>query len=63
MIAKMLKVFIVGKGADSDRLLDALRGLGALHLEPVDRSAAVADEKTLAGIDHLARAAQILSDV
>lgn len=63
MIAKMLKVFIVGKGADSDRLLDALRGLGAVHLEAVDRSAAVADEKTLAGIDHLARAAQILAKV
>ena len=63
MIARMLKVFIVGKGADSDRLLDALRGLGAVHLEAVDPSAAVADERTLAGIDHLARAAQILVKV
>ena len=63
MIVKMSKVFVVGRRRDRDRLLDALRDLGAVHLKPVDPPAAVAKERTLAGIDHLGRAIQLLADI
>jgi len=63
MIVKMLKVYVVSRASDSDRLLEALRDLGVVHLTPVDPAKAVADEQTLAAIDTLGRAAQILSAV
>ena len=63
MIVKMLKVYVVSRTSDSDRLLEALRDLGVVHLTPVDPAKAVAEEQTLAAIDTLGRAAQILSTV
>ena len=63
MIVKMLKVYVVSRTSDSDRLLKALRDLGVVHLTPVDPAKAVAEEQTLAAIDTLGRAAQILSTV
>ena len=59
----MLKTFVVTRGTDRERLLDALRELGVVHLTPVDPASAVADEKTLAAIGQLDRAVQILSGV
>jgi V/A-type H+/Na+-transporting ATPase subunit I len=63
MIVKMLKVYVVSRRSDSDRLLESLRDLGVVHLTPVDPGKAVAEEQTLAAIDTLGRAAQILSAV
>lgn len=61
MIAKMTKVYVVAKRSQSDRLLDALGGLGVVHLAPVEAEKAVAEEKTISGIDRLNRAIQLLS--
>ena len=61
MIVPMRKVFVVGRQTDHDRLIDGLGQLGVVHLVPVDADRAVADEHTLAAIDHANRAAQVLS--
>ena len=61
MIAKMTKVYVVAKRSQSDRLLDALGGLGVVHLAPVEAEKAVAEEKTISGIERLNRAIQLLS--
>jgi len=63
MIVKMVKAFVVARSGDRNRLLESLRVLGAVHLEPVDPASAVADEETLSAIDRLDRAVQILSVV
>lgn len=63
MIVTMRKVFVACSAGDRDRLLLALRGLGAVHLIPVDPAAAVADETTLHQRDALGRAMQILGGV
>jgi len=60
MIARMLKVHIVARTRDRDRLLEALRDLRVVHVAPVDPARAVADEETVAAIDRLNRAVQIL---
>ncbi len=63
MIVPMSKVYVAAGAADRRRLLNALGRLGIVHLAPVDPAKAVADEKTLAAIDHLGRAIQVLSEV
>lgn len=49
--------------ADADRLLDALRRLGVIHLEPVKPGEAVPDEETVSAIGRLSRAIQLLGPV
>ncbi len=61
MIVGMLKVYVVSAASDREALMDALGELGVVHLSPVDRAKAVAEEKTLAGVDTATRAIQILS--
>ena len=63
MIVPMRKVHIVARQRDQDRLLERLRDLGVVHLEPVDRARAVADEETVAAIARLGRAVQVLREV
>ena len=63
MIVPMSKVFLVARAADRRKLLDALGGLGVVHLTPVAPERAKADEKTVATIDRLGRAAQVLSEI
>ncbi len=63
MIAPMQKAYLVAHKTDRDRLLDTLGALGVLHLQPVDPAQAVASEKTLAQIDHLGRAIQVLQAI
>lgn len=60
MIVPMTKVYIAARAADRDRLLDALRDLGVMHLIPVDAAKAVPDEDTQAQLDALGRAEHIL---
>ncbi len=61
MITPMKKVFIAARQADRDALLATLGKLGVLHIEPVDPAQAVAEDRTLAMIDHAERALQILA--
>ena len=61
MIVKMSKVYIVSGKGDRDRLLNALRDLGVVHLIPVDADTAVPDDKTIHQLDAMKRAVQILS--
>jgi V/A-type H+-transporting ATPase subunit I len=63
MIARMAKVYLVVHTSDRDRLLEALRELGVIHLAPVDPVRAVAEERTVEEIGRLERARQILSNV
>jgi len=63
MIVKMRKVYCVSRDDDRDGLLDALGALGVMHLAPVDPAKAAATEQTLAAIDRLRRAIQILSNI
>ena len=63
MIAKMVKVFVVTRSAARRRLLEALRELGVVHLTPIDPAKAVAPEDTLAAIDRLGRAGQVLAQL
>ncbi len=63
MIAKMLKTYVVSKRQQRDDLLEALRSLGVVHLAPVDKAKAVAHEETVAAIDRLRRAQQLLNTI
>jgi len=63
MIVKMSKVYVVSCAADKQALLDKLADLGAVHLTPVDPSAAVAAEKTVTAMDSLDRAMQALAEI
>ncbi len=44
MIVKMKKVFVVTRAASREPLLEELRNLGVMHMEPVDPSAAAPEE-------------------
>jgi V/A-type H+-transporting ATPase subunit I len=59
----MSKVYVVSRGGDQDRLLNALRELGAVHLAPMDPARAVAEEQTLEAMDSLRRAMQVLAGI
>ncbi len=63
MIAKMLKTYVVSKRERREGLLEALRNLGVVHLAPVDKAQAVAHEETVAAIDRLRRAQQLLGEI
>jgi V/A-type H+-transporting ATPase subunit I len=63
MIVKMAKAYVVSHAADRERLLEALRELGVVHLMPIDPAQAVATEETLAAIDRLHRAIQVLGQL
>ena len=63
MIAKMLKTYVVSRRRQREGLLEALRTLGVMHLAPVDRGLAVAHEETVAAIDRLRRAQQLLGAI
>ena len=62
MIAPMKKVFIVGRSAASDRLLEALRELGVVHLESVDASAKV-PERLMMSLHTVQHALQAIGSV
>ena len=61
MITPMAKVFIAGRRDDHDRLLEALRDLGVVHLAPVQADQAVPHPETATAIERTDRALQILS--
>ncbi|MGC9454016.1 MAG: V-type ATP synthase subunit I [Phycisphaerae bacterium] len=63
MIAPMLKCYCVCRRDDRERLLEALRELGVVHVQPVDPARAVADEKVTLAVSRLDRARQILADL
>ncbi len=60
MIVPMAKMFLVARRGDRDRLLEALRDLGVIHLSPLEPAKAVLDEKTVTGIRDVERALQVL---
>ncbi len=60
MIVPMSKVYVVVASPDQQGLMERLRHLAVIHLSPVDPRLALPDEKTLAQIDRLQRALQIL---
>lgn len=60
MIVKMLRVYCVSRQRDRQRLLEAIRDLGVLHVQAIDPAAAVAREETVATLDRLGRAIQLL---
>lgn len=62
MIVKMKKVFVAARADHRGRLLDALRALGVVHLEPVDPKAA-APEPLRQQLERTRRARQVLSTV
>jgi V/A-type H+-transporting ATPase subunit I len=63
MIVPMQKLHIVARARDRDRLLEALRELGLLHLTPVDPGRAFPDEETTRRLQAVERAAQVLASV
>jgi vacuolar-type H+-ATPase subunit I/STV1 len=56
MIVPMVKVYIAARQRDRERLLEALRELGVVHLLPVDPSQALSDGPTVERIQNLRRA-------
>ncbi len=62
MIARMKKVFLVARAAERESLLEGLRELGVVHLEPVDASATVPGQLR-AKLGRHRRALQILANV
>lgn len=63
MIAKMLRVHVASSEGDRDRLLEALRRLGVVHLQPVDPKAAQPPTEIVHRLDQLRRAAGVLEAV
>ncbi|KPK86200.1 MAG: hypothetical protein AMJ81_01770 [Phycisphaerae bacterium SM23_33] len=60
MIAKMNKVFVVTPARSREAMLEALRTLGVVHLEPLDPKAA-APEELRAALEHVRRARQAIA--
>jgi V/A-type H+/Na+-transporting ATPase subunit I len=56
MIVPMVKVYIAARQRDRERLLEALRELGVVHLLPVDPNQALSDGPTVEQIQALRRA-------
>jgi V/A-type H+-transporting ATPase subunit I len=63
MIVPMSKVFVVARAADRRKLLETLAALGVVHLAPVDPARARAEEQTVAALDRLGRAMQVLGEL
>ena len=63
MIVPMCKAYIAARRADHPRLIEAIADLETVHLAPVEPSVAVPDNNTVAQIQTLKRALQILSRI
>jgi len=63
MIVPMRKICLVSRQTDRQALLGLLRGLGVVHLVPVDPSQAMPDEATHRQIEALKQALQMLAGV
>lgn len=63
MIVPMQKIYLVARQTQRDRLLDVLRGVGIVHLVPVDPALAVPDTATTRQVDTIRSALQVLSGV
>ena len=63
MITPMAKVFIAGRRDDHDRLLEALRDLGVVHLAAVEPAQAIPRPETATAIERTDRALQILDSL
>lgn len=63
MIVAMRKIFVVGRLRDRERLLEAIRDEGAVHLIADDPSRAVADDQTRDRVRSLQRALQVLHGI
>ena len=61
MIVPMRKVYVVSRRDDRQALLDALAGLGILHVEPVNPARAVALEEQIHAIQTLELAQRLLA--
>ncbi len=61
MIAEMLKINLVVRQADRERLLDKLADMGVIHIQPVDPARAIADEKLTAQMEKVNKALQTIS--
>ncbi len=60
MIVPMVKVYVAARSQDRQRLLEAVRELGVIHLVPADPNQALVDEQTAEQIQALQRALQVL---
>jgi V/A-type H+/Na+-transporting ATPase subunit I len=60
MIVPMVKVYVAARHRDRERLLEAIRELGVIHLVPADPAQALADGPTAEAIQALQRAQQVL---
>ncbi len=60
MIVRMKKVYVVARGGDRQKMLDSLAQLGVVHIVPAPGTGGAADAATLAALDELGRAIQIL---
>jgi len=60
MIVPMVKIYLAASSADRERLLEAIRELGVIHLVPVDPARALGDGKTADQVHALQRALQVL---
>ena len=63
MIVAMRKIFVVGRLRDQERLLEAIRDEGAVHLIADDPSRAVPDDQTRDRVRALQRALQVLHGI
>lgn len=63
MIVAMRKIFVVGRLSDRERLLEAIREEGAVHLVADDPSRAVPDDQTRDRVRALQRALQVLHGI
>jgi V/A-type H+-transporting ATPase subunit I len=60
MIVPMVKVYVAARHRDHERLLEAIRELGVIHLVPADPAQALTDGPTADAIQALQRAQQVL---
>ncbi|MCF7975246.1 MAG: hypothetical protein K9N55_15635 [Phycisphaerae bacterium] len=63
MIVPMSKVYIVTQTRDQDQFLDAMGGLGVVHVAPIDASKAVAQDETLEAMTDVNMAIRILQGI
>jgi len=63
MIVKMKKVQAVVRRTDCEQLLEALQGLGVLHITPINPAKAVAETDITQSLDGVRRAMQALSGI
>jgi V/A-type H+-transporting ATPase subunit I len=61
MIVPMRKVYVVSRAQDRQKLLEALRQLGVVHVEPIEPERAVAAEQQIHALQVLNTAVRMLS--